>query len=152
LNSKAGFYRHNCKLVAEIEQLESKSRRRDILVDSFTVYRFYDAVLPEHIVSAFDLEDWRKVEEVKQPKLLFLEKSELMKQQPALSEAMYPGNLQVADTRLKLDYHFDPQHEHDGVSLNVPLAILRQVDSAQLEWVIPGEVSCIDQIPAKIDS
>ncbi len=145
LDSKAGFYRHNCQLVSEIEQLESKSRRRDILVDSYTVYRFYDGLLPENIVSAFDLDAWRKQVEIKRPKLLFLQKDSLMKQQPKLSDTLYPAELQVADTRLKLDYHFDPQHEHDGVSVNIPLAILRQVDRAQLEWIIPGmlEEKCL---------
>ncbi len=145
LQSKAGFYRHNCQLVDEIEKLESKSRKRDILVDSYTVYRFYDERLPENIVSAYDLEQWRKTFEVKQPKLLYLEKDTLMKQVPALSEKLYPNQIQVADTVLNLDYHFDPQHEHDGVSLNVPLAMLRQVPDAQLDWVIPGllEEKCL---------
>lgn len=138
LESRAGFYRNNIQIVEEIEQLESKSRKRDILADSYTVYRFYDEHLPAHIVSAIDLDIWRKEVEVKTPRLLYLSKNTLMKQTPALSETLYPNQMQVADTVLPLDYHFDPQHEDDGVSLKVPVAILRQVDSKQLDWVIPG--------------
>ena len=145
LESKAGFYRNNIELVNEIERLESKSRKRDILADSYTLYRFYDEHLPPHIVSGIDLEFWRKEIEVKHPKLLYLSKEKLMKQTPALSEALYPNQMQVADTVLPLDYHFDPQHEDDGVSLKVPVSILRQVDSKQLDWVIPGllEEKCL---------
>ena len=138
LVSKAGFYRHNVQLVAEVEKLESMSRKRDILVDAYTIFRFYDEHLPEHISSASDLDAWRKVAEREAPKQLYLEKSLLMKQQPGLSETLYPGQLNMAETRLKLDYHFDPQHEDDGVSVQVPVALLRQVSRAQLDWVIPG--------------
>ena len=145
LNSRAGFYRNNIELVQEIEQLESKSRRRNILADSYTLYRFYDERLPQNIVSAIDLDHWRKQAEKTQPKLLYLSKEILMKQTPGLSEALYPNQMQVADTVLPLDYHFDPQHEDDGVSLKVPVSILRQVDSKQLDWVIPGllEEKCL---------
>ncbi len=145
LNSKAGFYRHNTQLVAEIEALESKSRKRDLLVDSYTIYRFYDDILPPDIVSARDLDHWRKEVEVKQPKRLYLSEEVLLKQSPALSEQHFPNELKVADTALPLDYHFDPQHEDDGVSLKVPVAILRQVEEKQLDWVIPGllEEKCL---------
>ena len=145
LDSRAGFYRHNIELVNEIELLESKSRKRDILADSYTLYRFYDELLPPHIVSGFELDSWRKEAEIKNPKLLYLFKETLMKQTPALSEVLYPNQLHVADTVLPLDYHFDPQHEDDGVSLKVPVSILRQVDSKQLDWVIPGllEEKCL---------
>lgn len=145
LDSRAGFYRHNIELVNEIERLESKSRKRDILADSYTLYRFYDDLLPPHIVSGFELDSWRKAVEIKNPKLLYLSKEVLMKQTPALSEALYPNQMHVADTVLPLDYHFDPQHEDDGVSLKVPVSILRQVDSKQLDWVIPGllEEKCL---------
>jgi ATP-dependent helicase HrpA len=138
MDSKAGFYRHNCQLVAEIEKLESMSRKRDILVDAYTIFRFYDALLPETIAGAVDLDTWRKQIEMTSPKLLYLDKPTLMKQEPGLSEALYPNQIEIAETRLKLDYHFDPQHEDDGVSVKVPVALLRQVSRAQLDWVIPG--------------
>ena len=138
LNSRAGFYRHNCKLIDEIEKLESKSRRRDILVDDHTLYRFYDERIPEGICNLVLLDHWRKQVEAKQPKLLFLKHADLMQQRPEISTLEFPDEMALADTKLKLNYHFDPQHEDDGVSLNVPVSLLRDVSSEQLDWLIPG--------------
>lgn len=145
LQSKAGFYRHNVKLVEEIEAMESKSRKRDLLVDSYTIYRFYDELVPDFVVSVQSLEKWRKEVEAKHPKQLYLDQGVLLKQAPELPEQLYPNELEVAETALPLDYHFDPQHEDDGVSLKVPVAILRQVEEKQLDWVIPGllEEKCL---------
>lgn len=138
LSSDAAFYRHNKKLIREVEKMESKARKRDILVDSYALYQFYDERLPAQVCSVIDLDQWRAEAEKKNPKLLYLDKDYLIKQHAELSETLYPDTLEVADTRLKLDYHFDPRHEEDGVSVNVPRAVLRQVSRAQLEWVIPG--------------
>ena len=138
LMTKAGFYRHNSELIDDIEKLESKSRRRDILVDNHTLFKFYDQHLPAGISSLIQLDQWRKQAEVKQPKLLYLQRADLMQQEPALSSMEFPDELAVAETKLKLDYHFDPQHEDDGVSLSVPVSLLRQVSPIQLDWLIPG--------------
>ena len=138
LHSKAGFYRHNNLLISDVEKLESKSRKRDILVDLYALYEFYDQLLPANVVSEIELEAFRKVAEAKRPKLLYLKREMLMKQQVSLSEKLYPDSIKIADADLKLDYHFDPLHEDDGVSVNVPVAILRQVSGAQVDWIIPG--------------
>ena len=138
LQSKAGFYRHNTLLISEVERLESKSRKRDILVDMYALYEFYDEKLPANVVSEIELEVFRRVAEVKSPKLLYLDKATLMKQQVILPEKLYPNSIKVADADLKLEYQFDPQHEDDGVSVKVPVAMLRQVSKAQLDWIIPG--------------
>ncbi len=138
LETKAAFYRHNNLLISDVEKLESKSRKRDILVDLYALYEFYDQRLPANVVSEIELEQFRKVVEAKTPKLLFLDKEMLMKQQVSLSEKLYPNSIKIADADLKLEYHFDPQHEDDGVSVNVPVAILRQVSRAQIDWIIPG--------------
>ncbi len=138
LQSKAAFYRHNNLLIRDVEKLESKSRKRDILVDLTALYEFYDRVLPANVVSEFELNAFRKVAEAKKPRLLFFRKDMLMKQDVSLSEHLYPNSIKIAEADLKLDYHFDPQHEDDGVSINVPVAILRQVSRAQIDWIIPG--------------
>jgi ATP-dependent helicase HrpA len=145
LESKAGFYRSNCKLVEEIERLESKSRKRDLLVGSYAVFKFYDALIPEEINSGAKLEAWRRKVEIDEPEFLFIEKETLLKQAPTLVNSEFPDKLEIADTKLKLDYHFDPQHENDGVSVNIPVSILRQVSKSQLDWVIPGllEEKCL---------
>ena len=134
LNSTAKFFKHNRRLIEEIEKLESKSRKRDILADTQALYSFYDEKLPANVCSEIDLREFLKQNE----RALYLNRELLMKQQVELSERVYPNALKVADAELKLDYQFDPQDEEDGVSLNVPVAILRQVSKAQLDWVIPG--------------
>ena len=131
-NTSLGYILHSFS--SEIENLESKSRKRDILADTQALYSFYDAQLPANVWSEIDLRSFLKRNE----RSLFLNRELLMKQQIELSERVYPNALKVADTELKLDYQFDPQDEEDGVSLNVPVAILRQVSKAQVDWVIPG--------------
>ncbi len=136
LVSTAGFFRHNGALMEEVLRLESKSRKRDILVDEFALYRFYDDRLPAHVVSGIELDVWCKVPD--NDRQLYLCREDLMREDPSLSPALYPDFLVFAGTRLPLDYHFDPQHEHDGVSVEVPVAVLRQVSEERLDWLIPG--------------
>ncbi|MCZ6502043.1 MAG: ATP-dependent RNA helicase HrpA, partial [Gammaproteobacteria bacterium] len=93
LESKAGFYRHNNLLISEVEKLESKSRKRDILVDFYALYEFYDQKLPANVVSEYELDAFRNVAEAKAPKLLYLDKAMLMKQQVTLSEKLYPDSI-----------------------------------------------------------
>lgn len=138
LDSKAAFYLHNNLLISDVEKLESKSRKRDILVDLYALYEFYDQRLPENVVSEIELESFREIAEAKTPRILYLSKEMLMRQQVSLSQKLYPDSMKIADTDLNLDYHFDPLHEDDGVSVNVPVAILRQVSKAQVDWIIPG--------------
>jgi ATP-dependent helicase HrpA len=140
LNSGSKFYVHNKRLIDEVENLESKSRKRDILVDNYAMYEFYDKLLPASICSDIDLRNFIKENQSdpKKNRLLYLSRDQLMKQKVELSETLYPNKIKVADAELKLDYHFDPQHEDDGVTINIPVAILRQVSKAQLDWVTPG--------------
>lgn len=138
LQTDARYFQENAKLIEEVEALESKSRKRDIMVDSYAIYRFYDARLPEGICSEFELDAWRKQAEKKNPKCLMLTKQDLMRQDAQLSDEAYPEAIDVGGSSLKLDYHFDPQHDDDGVSVEVPVALLRQVSKARLDWLIPG--------------
>ena len=134
LKSPASFLKHNKNLISDIEKLESKTRKRDLLADSQTIYAFYDEKVPENVCSAHELEKFLSLNE----RSLFLDKDQLLKQQVNISDQIYPNSLRIADTELQLDYQFDPEHQEDGVSVSVPVAILRQVSEAQLEWVIPG--------------
>ncbi len=137
LVTSARFYDHNARLIADVEKLESKSRKRDILIDTHVLYDFYDKRLPADVCCEIDLRNFIKASRDK-PKLLYLNRDLLMKQKVELSEALYPNAMKVADAELKLDYEFNPQHDDDGVSINVPIAVLRQVSKAELDWVIPG--------------
>jgi len=138
-DSRAPFFAHNRRLVHEIERLEHKQRRPDILVDDELIYAFYDARVPEGIHNGADFEKWRKEAEQSDPKLLFLERKDLMRHEAAgITTEKFPHEIRLGANAFKLDYHFDPRSPRDGVTLTVPVALLNQVPAARCEWLVPG--------------
>ena len=139
LDARAPFLAHNRRLVAEIERLEHKSRRPDILVDEELIQRFYDARIPPEVCTALQFEAWRKNAERGQPKLLHLSREDLMRHAAAgITTDNFPPELQLGANRLALEYHFEPGAPRDGVTLSVPLPLLNQVPAARCEWLVPG--------------
>jgi ATP-dependent helicase HrpA len=137
--SKAEFLQHNRALIAEVEQLEAKGRRRDLLADEETLYRFYDERIPRDIYSTPKFERWRKRAERDDPRLLFFERELLFARSvPQDSATLYPDTLDIDGMQLPLDYQFEPAAADDGVTLTVPLAALNQIDPRRLEWLVPG--------------
>jgi len=133
------FYRHNLALIEELHALEAKSRRRDIMADEQALYTFYSDRLPEGITKLADFEHWRKESEREQEKLLFMTREHLMQHDArAITEAQFPNELEWQGMVLPLEYHFEPGHVDDGVSILVPVSILHQMPSARLEWLVPG--------------
>ncbi|NHN36772.1 ATP-dependent RNA helicase HrpA [Pseudomaricurvus alcaniphilus] len=136
---KGKFFRHNQALIAELHELEAKSRRRDILVDEEAIYRFYDERVPADIVNLAGFEHWRKTVEQEQPRLLCLERHYLMQHDASsITEAQFPAELNWQGLTFPLVYHFEPGHPEDGVSIRVPVAALHLVPEKRLEWLIPG--------------
>lgn len=140
---KGPFFKHNQQLIAELHELEAKSRRRDILVDEEAIYRFYDERVPADIVSLAGFEHWRKSVELDkdkpQPQLLYLQRDYLMQHDAsAITEAQFPTELSWEGLTFPLRYHFEPGHAEDGVSIQVPVAALHLVPEHRLEWLIPG--------------
>lgn len=135
--TRAPFFAHNRALVTEIEALEARSRRRDLLVDDEILFRFYDERIPASVFDGKSFEAWHRDTERQQPQRLYMTRETLLRANvdPGLVEA-YPESL--ATHRLPLDYRFDPQHALDGVTLTVPLAALGQLPPARLEWLVPG--------------
>jgi ATP-dependent helicase HrpA len=137
--TRAPFFAHNRRLVAEIERLEHKSRRPDILVDDELIYAFYDARVPEGIHNGADFDKWRKDAEREDAKLLFLKREDLMRHEAAgITTDNFPHELKLGANSFRLDYHFDPRSPRDGVTLTVPVALLNQVGAARCEWLVPG--------------
>jgi ATP-dependent helicase HrpA len=137
--TQAPFFAHNRRLLKEIERLEHKSRRPDILVDDELIYAFYDARVPEGITNGADFEKWRKEAERAQPKLLELRREDLMRHEAAgITTENFPHELQVGLNRFALEYHFEPRSPKDGVTMTVPVALLNQVPAARCEWLVPG--------------
>ncbi len=136
--SQAACLKHNRHLIDEIEQLESKSRRRDLLVDEALIFAFYDAQLPADIFNGIRFERWYKKAQAEQPQRLFLSKEDLLQRESTLSQQAFPDQLNYQGVQLDLEYHFDPNHQADGINLQVPLALLNQLEATPFEWLVPG--------------
>ncbi|MEK7736274.1 MAG: ATP-dependent RNA helicase HrpA, partial [Pseudomonadota bacterium] len=136
---RAKFFQHNRKLIADIEALEHKSRRPDVLVDEELIQAFYDSKLPGDVVSLVAFEAWRRDAETKQPKLLFLEREQLMRHEAAgITTDAFPHAMELHGQRLTLAYHHDPGAADDGVTLSLPLPALNQVSANRCDWLVPG--------------
>jgi ATP-dependent helicase HrpA len=137
--TRAPFFVHNQRLRREIERLEHKSRRPDILVDEELIAAFYEARVPKGMSRGADFEHWRREAEREQPKLLYLRREDLMRHQAAgITTENFPPELQAGPSRFALEYHFEPGTPRDGATLTVPLAQLNQVPAARCEWLVPG--------------
>lgn len=139
IRTRGGFLQHNRRLIEEIEGLEAKTRRRDVLVDEEALYAFYDRRIPEGVYSTASFERWREKAERKQPRLLYMSRGDLM--QRAADEVTaedFPARFEVAGMALPLEYHFEPGHPLDGVTAVVPLAALNQLEPAPFDWLVPG--------------
>ena len=138
-DTRAQFFAHNRRLVADIERLEHKSRRPDILVDDELIHAFYDERIPNEINSEHSFERWRRQAEAARPRLLHLAREDLMRHEAAgITTQNFPPALELGPNRYTLEYHFEPGSPRDGVTLNVPLALLNQVPAARTEWLVPG--------------
>ena len=139
LGIEAPFVAHNRALIAGVAELEHKTRREDVLVDDEAIAAFYAERLPDDVNSRVTFERWRKQDERKHPKRLFLTRDLLMRHAAtAVTEALFPDTLTIAGAALPLKYRFAPGHPLDGLTLTVPLALLNQIDEATLSWLVPG--------------
>ena len=153
-----GFYTHNHQLILDIETLEHKSRRPDVLVDDELIVAFYDRLIPEGISSGAEFDHWRKAAERDTPKLLYLQREDLMRHEAAgVTTDAFPHSVKLAGVDFSLAYHFEPGTAKDGVTLTVPLAQLNQLPPARCEWLVPGllkekVVQLVKTLPQKIRS
>ncbi len=133
------FLAHNQRLVAEIERIEHKSRRPDVLVDETLIEAFYDAIIGAEVVDLASFEVWRKEAEKTAPKLLHLSRDQLMRHEAeGITTERFPASLNVLGQKLKLLYLHEPGAADDGVTLIVPLAMLNQIPANRCEWLVPG--------------
>jgi len=132
------FFWHNRRLIREIEALEHRSRRPDVLVDDDLLFAFYDSRIPQSVCSREQLLIWlKKVPE--EDSQLCLSKADLMRHEAAgITVDRYPKKMLVGGAELSLTYHFEPGSPKDGVTLVVPLTQLNQVDGRRCEWLVPG--------------
>ena len=134
-----GFFARNRRLLAEVEELEHRARRRDILVDDHALFDFYDRRVPDEVVSARHFDAWWKQARQERPDLLDFERSMLIEDTAGAPDAdEYPDTWTQGGHRLRLTYQFEPGSDADGVTVHVPLAVLNQVEPDGFDWQVPG--------------
>ncbi len=133
-----GFFWHNRKLIREIEALEHRSRRPDVLVDEQLLFAFYESRLPSDVLSRSGMQAWlQKTADAEAS--LRLDKVDLMRHEAAgITVDRYPKILNMGGSNLSLTYHFEPGSIKDGVTLVIPLTVLNQIDGRRCEWLVPG--------------
>ena len=138
-NTKHKFFKENQRLVREVEELEHKSRRRDILVDERTLFEFYDQRIGTEVVSQKHFDTWWKKAQQKDPELLNFKRSFLINDDAEqVSKLDFPNFWHQGNLKLKLTYQFEPGTEADGVTVHIPLPLLNQVEMTGFDWQIPG--------------
>lgn len=141
--TRAPFFNHNRQLLDQVETLEAKSRRRDLLVDEEMLYQFYaermEELGGEAIVNGAGFENWRKQVEKENPKALFMTREDVLQRSTEhVSQQNYPDFLHEGGARLKLEYQFEPTARDDGINLDCPLPLLKALPEKRLEWLVPG--------------
>ena len=155
-NTQAPFFAHNRKLMEDIEALEHKARRPDVLVDDELIFAFYDARIPAGIHNGAAFEHWRKEAERETPRLLYLKKDDLMRHEAAgITTDQFPPQMLMNNVSYALGYNFAPGKNDDGVTLTVPQALLNQVSATRCEYLVPGllaekVVQLVKSLPQKI--
>ncbi|MFF3406879.1 ATP-dependent RNA helicase HrpA [Streptomyces sp. NPDC002742] len=133
------FFADNRKLLTEVEELEHRARRRDILVDDETLYDFYDQRVPEHVVSGAHFDSWWKHKRHEEPELLDFERSMLINDRAGqVTKDDYPDSWRQGPLKFRVTYQFEPGADADGVTVHVPLQVLNQVTDEGFDWQIPG--------------
>ena len=141
-NTLAEFFAHNQKLIRDIEALEHKARRPDVLVDDELIFAFYDSRIPPQIHNGAAFEAWRKEAEREQPRLLYLQRDDLMRHEAAgITTDQFPPQLHMNNISYAVSYNFAPGKNDDGVTLSVPQALINQVSAARCEYLVPGLLS-----------
>jgi ATP-dependent helicase HrpA len=133
------FFAANRALVAEVQDLENRARRRDLLIDDESVFAFYDQRIPDSVVSGRHFDAWWKKARRQHPDLLDLSTSQLVRPgAEGISAEQFPDRWTTGDFQLELSYRFEPGSAADGVSVDIPLPVLNEATAAGLDWQVPG--------------
>ncbi|MGV9497306.1 ATP-dependent RNA helicase HrpA [Streptomyces sp. NPDC003642] len=133
------FFSDNRRLLTEVEELEHRARRRNILVDDETLFDFYDRRIPEHVVSGAHFDFWWKRKRHEQPDFLDFEREMLINEKAGeVTKADYPDSWRQGDLKFRVTYQFEPGADADGVTVHIPLQVLNQVTDEGFDWQIPG--------------
>ncbi|MDW5592732.1 ATP-dependent RNA helicase HrpA [Conexibacter stalactiti] len=135
------FFHDNRQLIDELEELEHRARRRDILAGDEVLFAFYDNRIPAEVVSGAHFDRWWKKTRQRDPRLLTFTRELLIDSEAAagaLDERARPERWTQGSLALPLTYHFEPGADHDGVTAHVPLAALSGLREQGFEWLVPA--------------
>jgi ATP-dependent helicase HrpA len=149
--TKLPFAAHNRKLIAQVQELEHKARRQDVLVDDELIFAFYDQQVPQDVHSGAGFERWVREESKRQPRLLHLTRDELMRHEAAgITTASFPRTVRLGGIDCAANYLHEPGDPKDGVTVTVPIYALNQVNEERCEWLVPGMLK--DKVLALVKS
>ncbi len=145
------FVAANRKTVKQVEDMEHKSRRQDVLVDDELIYAFYDRHLPADVCSGAGCEAWWRDAARHDPQLLLLSREELMRHEAAgITSSAFPRTVRLGGVDCAATYLHEPGNTRDGLTVTVPLFVLNQVQEERCEWLVPGMLK--DKIQALLKS
>jgi len=137
--TKLPFLTHNHKLIRQVQELEHKARRQDVLVDDELIHAFYDQQIPADVCSGALLERWYAQEVRRQPRLLQLTREELMRHEAAgITTEAFPRTVRLGGIDCAAQYLHEPGDPRDGVTVTVPIYVLNQVAEDRCDWLVPG--------------
>ncbi len=138
-DTREPFAAHNRALLADLDQLESKARRRDVLVNDDVLYRFFDERLPDDVYDGPRFNRWWKKVAAEQPQRLHLDRDQVMLHgAETVDEQEFPAQIDVRGLLLDVSYRFSPGDEDDGICVKLPLALLNQLRAEDFDWLVPG--------------
>ncbi|MDX1693706.1 MAG: ATP-dependent RNA helicase HrpA, partial [Ketobacteraceae bacterium] len=138
-DTRAAWHRHNRELFAHVEDIENRARRRDILADDTQVFALFNERVPDWVTNGKSFEKWRKDAEKDNPRILYLTESDITRSaSDHVTEYSFPDAMDLEGGKLRIDYQFEPGRAADGLTVEVPVALLNQLNEARLEWLVPG--------------
>ena len=150
------FMAANKKLIAQVMDLEHKSRRQDVLVDDSMIQAFYEQLLPEDVCNCKGLERWyrdesRRREAGDNSEPLMMTRESLMRHEAVgITAQAFPKMVRLGGVDCAAQYLHAPGDAKDGVTVTVPLFVLNQVSEERAEWLVPGMLK--DKIQALLKS
>ena len=137
--TKHAFFHRNQEMLEEAGQLEEKARRRDIIVDDETLFRFYDSRIPDNVTSARHFDSWWKKARHKDAELLTFSPEALIDSAEGATAANeFPDVWQQGSLEFELEYVFQPGDPRDGITMRVPLPLLATVNGEATRWLVSG--------------
>ncbi len=137
-HSRSKILVENRALIEQLEHLEHKRRRRDVLVNDEVIYKFYATQIPEDICQSRSFERWLKLQQKNTPDILRLQKKDLLQREHGHSETLFPDHIDTGNLTFILRYRFEPGHALDGVTAHIPVPQLNAIKQTDFDWLVPG--------------